>query len=69
VYTVRDGKISIRNVGVAREFGGLAVISKGLSKGDVVVVHVPRHLAEGVAASARILPFAVSAAAAASAGD
>ncbi|MGH8426799.1 MAG: efflux RND transporter periplasmic adaptor subunit [Gammaproteobacteria bacterium] len=67
VYAIADGKVAVQNVVVAREYGGLTVISKGLAAGDVVVEHVPRELHGGMPAKARLLPFPTSAAAAASA--
>ncbi|HET7371252.1 MAG TPA: efflux RND transporter periplasmic adaptor subunit [Gammaproteobacteria bacterium] len=48
VYTVENGKVAVRNVNVERQYQGLAVISDGLSTGDVVVVRVPRQLREGL---------------------
>lgn len=57
VYTIEKGKVQVHDVEVAREFGGLAVIAKGISPGDVVIFHVPRELREGMSAKAKLLPF------------
>lgn len=55
VYTVENGHVAARNIDVAREYEGYAVIDKGLEPGDVVVVHIPRELHEGVAVHTRVL--------------
>ncbi|MGH8225823.1 MAG: efflux RND transporter periplasmic adaptor subunit [Gammaproteobacteria bacterium] len=55
VYVVVDGKVAVRNVTVAREYAGQAVISRGLAAGDIVVAHVPRELHEGLAVSTNLL--------------
>lgn len=56
VYLVEDGRVAVRDVSVGREYAGETVISKGLSAGDVVVVHVPRELHQGVAVRTNLLP-------------
>lgn len=48
VYTVENGKVAVRNVGVERQYQGLAVITEGLKAGDTVIVRVPRQLHEGL---------------------
>lgn len=48
VFTVEQGKVAVHNVEVARNYEGLAIISKGLRPGDTVVVRVPRELHEGL---------------------
>lgn len=69
VYTVADGRIAVRDVAVAREHGGLAVISHGLSPGNVVVVHVPRDLREGMPARVRLVAFPSGSSGTAAAAD
>lgn len=69
VYAVKDGHASARYVDVAREYGGYAVIDKGLAPGDVVVVHVPRDLHDGVAVRVHQLSSAEVAAEANGSGD
>ncbi len=56
VYIVTNGKVAVRQVTIAREYAGQAVISKGLTAGDIVVVHVPRELREGLAVQTNLLP-------------
>jgi RND family efflux transporter MFP subunit len=63
VYVIDDGRVAVRNVQVEREYGGRAVISRGLETGDIVVVHVPRELREGQPAMAKLLPAAATASA------
>ncbi len=48
VYTVVDNKAVIVPVTQDRQIGDLAVISKGLKAGEVVITHVPRTLKNGV---------------------
>lgn len=62
VYAVRQGHVVVREVDVAREYAGYAVIDKGLQPGDVVIVHVPRELHSGLAVTIRHLSTAAVAA-------
>ncbi|MDE2345893.1 MAG: efflux RND transporter periplasmic adaptor subunit, partial [Gammaproteobacteria bacterium] len=48
VYTVVDNKAVIVPVTQDRQIGDLAVISKGLKAGELVVTHVPRSLKNDV---------------------
>ncbi|MGH8161015.1 MAG: efflux RND transporter periplasmic adaptor subunit [Gammaproteobacteria bacterium] len=60
VYTVSDGHVLVKNVKVAREYAGYAVIDGGLAAGDIVVAQVPRQLHEGLAVRTRLLPAIAS---------
>jgi len=55
VYTVKKGSVAVRDIDVAREYGGYAIVDKGLAPGDVVVVHIPRELHEGLAVRAHLV--------------
>lgn len=55
VYTVTHGTVGVRNVHVVREYGGYAVVDRGLDPGDVVIVHIPRQLHEGLAVRVNLL--------------
>lgn len=48
VYTVVDGKATIATVSLDRQVGEMAVISKGLKPGDVVITQIPRTLRAGL---------------------
>jgi multidrug efflux system membrane fusion protein len=56
VYLVENGKVAVRNVKVARQYGGYTLIGSGLNPGDVVVVNIPQQLHEGLAVRATLLP-------------
>ncbi|WP_242733361.1 efflux RND transporter periplasmic adaptor subunit [Xanthomonas translucens] len=63
VYCVVNGRAMARPLTVARMVDGQAVISKGLRKGDTVILTVPNELRDGAAVQSNDLPARQGAAA------
>ncbi|MGH8161504.1 MAG: efflux RND transporter periplasmic adaptor subunit [Gammaproteobacteria bacterium] len=68
VFVVQNGGAVVRNVTVARQYGGYSIISAGLNPGDVVVVNIPQQLHEGLAVRPTLLPTVAVVPASGSAG-
>jgi hypothetical protein len=47
VYLVRDGRVAIQAVQVARQVGPEVVITSGIGPGDAVLTEVPQALKPG----------------------
>lgn len=61
VYTATGGKAEITPVTVNRQVGDLAVISKGLKVGEIVITQIPRTLRAGLQVNVTLAPESDSA--------